>query len=348
MGDQIGVRPASALESKHITGIPAPPTFKSLTEMKSILLRAAFFTILFLMGPLGDHAALAQSNREGPLALSPTLVYKLTREKTVWIVSQSGDGTSVGTGVLIDAENRYILTAAHVVDGARAIHCFFPDESAGENAEVPAYYLRNANRLAIQGRVVASKRSKDLALVQLRPRSDQVAAGLIPRLPIALASRDLEIGQNLNTLGSSGVDEGVLWRRTGGSVRHIYRRRISYEGQEVEARIIESDMPFNPGDSGGPLVSDYGVLVGINSGQMKNDKKALIRFDINQDEIYEFLNEAPFPVCISRLMSLRQEGGYLRYIYSIYGNDLQPHWQHQLVTDQEGIRIQSSNLVPIR
>ena len=54
--------------------------------------------------------------------------YSRTVNSTVWIITSDADNeTSTGTGVLIDAEKRIVLTNAHVVGDCRTAVVFFPN-----------------------------------------------------------------------------------------------------------------------------------------------------------------------------------------------------------------------------
>lgn len=183
----------------------------------------------------------AQVTRNEQKKLADTLVYKLTKEKTAWIVCERGNGKeSTGTGVLIDAEHLYVLTAAHVVNDTESITCFFPYPDAGDRVNDPGFYRNRADTLGIRAETVALKASKDLALIQLRPSRQQM--DLIPKLPIPSATMNVEEAQSLLTVGSSGAYNGALWRHSGGSARLIYRKQINYPNQQVDATIIENQV----------------------------------------------------------------------------------------------------------
>ncbi len=134
----------------------------------------------------------------------------------------------LGSGVIYDAEG-YILTAAHVVQGASQIN------------------VRLANGIELAGTVVGAHVPTDVAVVKI-PAS--------PDLPVAALGLDVEpiVGQTAIALGSPfGLDQTV----TAGIVSAL-NREVNGVG------MIQTDAAINPGNSGGPLVDRNGRVIGIN------------------------------------------------------------------------------------
>ncbi|WP_146575457.1 trypsin-like serine protease, partial [Botrimarina hoheduenensis] len=68
----------------------------------------------------------------------------------------------------------------------------------------------------------------------------------------------------------------------------VHDIRMHYEdGQQVQARVLQTTSPINPGDSGGPIVNNNGELVGINSSG--NTKARLVSYAIDIREVRAFL-----------------------------------------------------------
>jgi S1-C subfamily serine protease len=143
-------------------------------------------------------------------------------------------GQGAGSGVVI-APDGYILTNAHVVDGAGRVEVVLHDGKA------------------IEARPVGGDRSTDLAVVRVN------ASGL-PHVRIG-GERDLLRGQLVVAIGNplgfeSTVSAGVV-SATGRSLR-------GSDGRLVE-NLVQHTAPLNPGNSGGPLVDFRGHLVGVNT-----------------------------------------------------------------------------------
>jgi HEAT repeat protein/S1-C subfamily serine protease len=216
---------------------------------------------------------------EGPKELeipkggfTPDQVYQHLLKSTVWIVNserirignQEGIAISSGSGVLLHRGEGLVLTNYHVVRDNPDAVVIFPSFRGKEVIREPKYYGENQASLGIRGRVVERDAGHDMALIKLERVPDQARA-----LPLAPKSPDT--GQNVHSIGGSGVDlgtgGGTLWRYTHGQVRSVYEKKWDYHGgQHVESYIVETDSATNPGDSGGPMVNDRVQLVAIVSG----------------------------------------------------------------------------------
>jgi S1-C subfamily serine protease len=221
----------------------------------------------------------------GILRANPA-VYQRTLRSTAFVVVPCGEGFSLGTGVFVDQRRKLVLTNYHVVQEQPEAAVFFPSFRNGQVISDPQYYVQNAERLAVPGRVVGTDRRRDLALIQLQA----VPAG-VQALPLAADSPSP--GQTIHAIGNSGAGEGTLWRYCKGEVRQVYRKAwVCSDGQrlqlELEARVVETQIPTNQGDSGGPNVNDRCELVAITQGG--NQDNRLVSFSIHVSEIKDLLN----------------------------------------------------------
>jgi len=140
---------------------------------------------------------------------------------------------SAGSGVIVSAENGYILTNHHVVAGADKIRVS----------------LFNGDTLDAE--IVGSDAATDIAV--LKVESDNLI-----ELPIG-DSDDVEVGDFVIAVGNPfGLGHTV----TSGIISALGRSGISNSGYED---FIQTDASINPGNSGGALVNMRGELVGINS-----------------------------------------------------------------------------------
>ena len=132
-------------------------------------------------------------------------------------------------------DDGFLLTSAHVVEGAAAVEAAFTD-----GTEV------------------------DLDVVGMDPLSDLAvlrARGAVPP-PVQLgdASR-LRIGQLVVALGNP---LGLAGSVTAGIVSGLGRSLPTRQGRVVD-EVIQTDAALNPGNSGGALADSKGLMVGVNT-----------------------------------------------------------------------------------
>ena len=140
---------------------------------------------------------------------------------------------STGSGVIVDAENGYIVTNHHVIERADEIVVGLSD-----GRRIPAT-------------LVGSDPLVDLAVLQVE--GDGFAA-----LEFADSSA-VRVGDFVVAIGNPfGLEQTV----TSGIVSALGRTGLGLEGFEA---FIQTDASVNPGNSGGALVDLTGRLVGINT-----------------------------------------------------------------------------------
>ena len=141
---------------------------------------------------------------------------------------------ATGSGVIVDVQRGYVLTANHVVANATAVQ------------------IRTKDGRKFAGRVVGRDAPTDIALLQIKE-----PAGL---KAIALGDSDaLQVGDFVIAVGNPfGLGQTV----TSGLVSALGRTGLGKHGYED---FIQTDAAINPGNSGGALINLRGELVGINT-----------------------------------------------------------------------------------
>jgi serine protease Do len=135
----------------------------------------------------------------------------------------------VGSGFVLSGDG-YIMTNAHVVEGAEELIVTFTDKRE------------------FKARVIGADKRTDVAVVKVE------ATGL-PFVKIGDVSR-LKVGEWVMAIGSPfGLENSV----TAGIVSAKQRDTGDY------LPFIQTDVAINPGNSGGPLINLRGEVVGINS-----------------------------------------------------------------------------------
>ncbi len=145
----------------------------------------------------------------------------------------------MGSGVVIDAKNGYIITNNHVVEGAK-------DEKARID-------VRFADGAAVTAKIIGRDAPTDLALIQVK------TDGLdLKELPVG-DSNQVEVGDLVLAIGAPfGLTQTV----TQGIVSATGRSPRIVQGYED---FIQTDAAINPGNSGGPLLNMKGQIIGINT-----------------------------------------------------------------------------------
>jgi len=145
-----------------------------------------------------------------------------------------GDGETeqprgLGSGFVLSADG-YVMTNAHVVDGADDV------------------YVTLTDKREFKARVVGVDLRTDVAVVKIE-------ANGLPAVKIGDVSR-LKVGEWVMAIGSPfGLDNSV----TAGIVSAKARDTGDF------LPFIQTDVAINPGNSGGPLINLRGEVVGINS-----------------------------------------------------------------------------------
>jgi serine protease Do len=141
-----------------------------------------------------------------------------------------------GSGFIVSADG-YILTNAHVVDGA--------DEVTVKLTDKRTYIAK----------VIGSDKRTDVALIK-------ITAGKLPVVKLGNPDK-LRVGEAVAAIGSPfGFENSV----TAGIVSAKGRSLPD----DTYVPFIQTDVPINPGNSGGPLFNMRGEVVGINSQIFSN------------------------------------------------------------------------------
>jgi serine protease Do len=142
------------------------------------------------------------------------------------------ESRSLGSGFIVSADG-YILTNAHVVEGADEINVRFTDKRE------------------FKAKVIGADRRTDIAVIKI----DTTAP--LPAVKFGDPTK-LKVGEWVVAIGSPFGFENTV---TAGIVSAKGRSLP----QENFVPFIQTDVAINPGNSGGPLFNMRGEVVGINS-----------------------------------------------------------------------------------
>jgi serine protease Do len=145
----------------------------------------------------------------------------------------------MGSGVIIDARNGYVLTNNHVVDGAD------PAE-----VEVTTYDHRR-----LKPEWIRTDEMSDVAILKLKNPGGLAELKLGDSDKVQVGDWVLAVGSPFGARLSNTVTFGI----------------ISAKGREMEGlsidyqNFLQTDAAINPGNSGGPLVNFRGDMIGLNT-----------------------------------------------------------------------------------
>ncbi len=140
---------------------------------------------------------------------------------------------SVGSGVIVDAQNGYVITNQHLIAKAAKIFIVLQD------------------RRKLKATVVGADPDTDIAVLKVEP-SNLTA--------LRLGNSDnVQVGDFVMAIGNPFALANTA---TFGIVSALGRTGLGIEGYE---NFIQTDASINPGNSGGPLINLKGEVIGINT-----------------------------------------------------------------------------------
>ena len=247
----------------HLPGKPSMPSSRPVATrlLPTLLLAIGMFAggaLVWSAGQLPARAALPEAVDQQPLPSLAPMLDRVTpavvnvNSRTVTEVRsplledpffrqffglqgqpQQRISQSLGSGVIVDADDGLVLTNNHVVEGATEVSVTLADGRT------------------LMAEFVGADPDTDIALIRI-PSEDLQAVQMA-------RSAELRVGDFVVAVGSPfGLGQTV----TSGIVSALGRSGLAGLGYQ---NFIQTDASINPGNSGGALVNLRGELVGINS-----------------------------------------------------------------------------------
>ncbi|MGD8380288.1 MAG: Do family serine endopeptidase, partial [Gammaproteobacteria bacterium] len=149
---------------------------------------------------------------------------------------QQREYQALGSGVIVDAKNGYILTNNHVIEHADEITVKLNDDRE------------------FDAKVIGADPETDVAVIKIDAKN-------LTQVPLGNSSQ-LQVGDFVVAIGNPfGLEHTV----TSGIVSGLGRVGLNLNDQNSYQDFIQTDASINPGNSGGALVNLRGELVGINT-----------------------------------------------------------------------------------
>jgi len=218
-------------------------------------------------------------------------IYSKNISSVVSISCALPGGSSTGTGVVLSA-NGYLVTNAHVVEGAGSVTVQLTDERI------------------FQAKIIGIDEISDLAVLYIE------ANDLIPAQ--FGDSTTLRVG---DTVVAIGDPLGVKFRGTytDGIISGI-DRDVDMDGRTMT--LIQTNAALNSGNSGGPLINCYGQVIGINTMKIGafTDKAGVegLGFAIPSTTVKDIVDQLISQGYVSGRPTLGIEGEILATFYQHY------------------------------
>lgn len=184
---------------------------------------------------ISDEEMIGIIEKIGPAVVNINTV-RLVHDYYMNIVPLRG----MGSGVIFDSNNGYIMTNNHIIEAAESI-------------EVTLFDGRK-----FSGKLVGTDPTSDIAVVK-------VGTDSLPQARLG-DSGTVRVGQTAIAIGNPF---GFLLRGptvTVGVISALHRTIQAEQG--VFEDLMQTDAHINPGNSGGPLVNPKGEIIGINSANI--------------------------------------------------------------------------------
>ena len=207
-------------------------------------------------------------------------------------ISCSGYGTSsTGTGVVLSSDG-FIVTNAHVVQGANVITVQLTDDRIFE------------------AEVIGSDEVSDLAVLFI-PVKDLIPAQFGDSASLRVGDTVVAIGDPLGTEFRGTYTNGIV---------SAINRDVDVDGRTMT--LIQTNAALNSGNSGGPLINCYGQVIGINTMKIGTftDTAGVegIGFAIPSATVKEIVDQLVAQGYVSGRPSLGIEGETISGVYQHY------------------------------
>ena len=221
--------------------------------MKKVLTLTILISFIFGQNPIVDQFSTLFSDIVDDVNES---VVTITAKKTYSVpesaqnlyrfwgrdLPDSYEGQSLGSGVIVDSENGYIVTNHHVVfDNGKPV-----DE----------IIIQLMDKRMFDAQIIGLDEGTDLAILQIQAEDiKSVKVG---------DSDNVRVGEWVLAIGSP-FSTNLSHTVTAGIVSAVGRDNVMTRGGDKYQNFIQTDAAINPGNSGGALLNMNGELIGINA-----------------------------------------------------------------------------------
>lgn len=163
--------------------------------------------------------------------------------------------SSLGSGIILTSDG-YILTNAHVIDGANKMKVTLNDGTQYET------------------KVIGIDKAADVAVIKID--AENLTAAELGN------SDEANLGEAVAVVGAAGSFENSI---TYGYISALDREVETNYSSSGVLNCIQTDAALNPGNSGGALVNMYGQVIGLSVGGMSHEYYEGIGFAIRINDV---------------------------------------------------------------
>lgn len=178
-----------------------------------------------------------------------------------------------GSGVIYkkDGKDAYVVTNAHVVDGAEKLTIMMGNEKD--------------QKKAIKGELVGSDTYSDLAVIKISSDKVSKVAEFADSSSVKVGETAIAIGSPLGSEFANTVTQGIV-----SSLDRTVTLQAE-DGSTVQTKAFQTDAAINPGNSGGALINIEGQVIGINSSKITMEGYEGMGFAIPSNNVVSTINQ---------------------------------------------------------
>lgn len=247
----------------------------------------------------------------------PDIVTKLS-PSVVGISCITAQGQVSGTGIVLNGDG-YVVTNAHVVDGATAVSIVLTDSTEKKETDddssksVAEQILEDQNgqqtdNNTIEATIIGVDTQTDLAVLKV-DRTDLKPAEFGTSGDIMVGELAIVIGNPLGFDLANTVTSGII-SATG--------RKLTIEDRTMT--LIQTDASINSGNSGGPLINAYGQVIGITSAKVSSTYGEGLGFAIPIDDAKKIIEDLTAYGYVKGRPTLGISGQNINAFYAQYYN----------------------------